>query len=391
MPFRMKKFHKFLSRRRMIQSSVAALAGLAVTPWPSLTDRKKSESPRIPVLHVTDLYHPPQDPDDQLDLLTIAAIPELDLKGVVLDVTQKFLEAAPAGFDIRRDPGFVPVTQLSYLLGRDIPVAMGPVVPLRTPGDTAENRPDREQAGIRLLFETLEASGEPVVITCTGSARVVTAAFNRNPELLRSKVKSVVLNAGATGGTKREWNVGLDPAAYRGLWQSGLPVDWYPCATERSAFDQVNERGTYWKATQEDLFRGMSPSLRAWIAYSFSGSQRGDIIRVLSETVDESLWKEILSGQRNLWSTGSLAMTANRVLARTSQGWRFLPRADAGGLETWPWRLDPIEASVNEEAQVRWQPVKGASRYRLFGRQAGKVYGTAMAEALNALFKSLFA
>jgi len=335
------------------------------------------------------LYHPPQDPDDQLDLLTIAALPELDLQGVVLDITQKFLEAAPAGFDIRRDPGFVPVTQLSYLLGRDIPVAMGPIVPLTSPRDTAVDRPDREQAGIRLLIDTLERSSEPVVITCTGSARVVAAAFNRRPELLRSKVKRVVLNAGATGGTKREWNVGLDPAAYRGVWQSGLPVDWYPCATERTAFDQVNERGTYWKATQEDLFRGISPTLRAWIAYSFSGSQRGDIIRVLSEEVDESVWKRILSGQRNLWSTGSLVITADRVLAQTPEGWRFIPAAEAGGLATWPWRLDPIGASVNEEAQIHWRLAADNRRYRLFGRRAGKAYGTAMAEALNALLKSL--
>ena len=387
----MKKFNAFLSRRQMIRSTAAALAGLALTPWPSPESRWKSGSPRIPVLHVTDLYHPPQDPDDQLDLLTIAALQELDLKGVVLDITRKFLEAAPAGFDIRRDPGFVPVTQLSYLLGRDIPAAMGPIVPLKSPGDTAADRPDREQAGIRLLFDTLEGSSEPVVITCTGSARVVAAAFNRRPELLRSKVRRVVLNAGATGGTKREWNVGLDPAAYIGLWRSGLPVDWYPCATERSAFDQVNERGTYWKAKQEDLFRGISPSLRAWIAYSFSGSQRGDIIRVLSEEVDESVWKGVLSGERNLWSTGSIAMTANRVLGQTSEGWRFIPRSDAGSRETWPWRLDPIEASVNEDAQIHWRLTEGGSRYRLFGRQAGKAYGSAMAEALNALLKSLLA
>lgn len=174
----MKKLNAFLSRRQMIRSTVAALAGLALAPWPSPESRRKSGSPRIPVLHVTDLYHPPQDPDDQLDLLTIAALPELDLKGVVLDITRKFLEAAPAGFDIRRDPGFVPVTQLSYLLGRDIPAAMGPIVPLTSPGDTAADRPDREQAGIRLLIDTLEGSSEPVVITCTGSARVVVAAFN---------------------------------------------------------------------------------------------------------------------------------------------------------------------------------------------------------------------
>ena len=71
---------------------------------------------RIPLVHITDLYHPPQDPDDHFDLATIAALPEFDLRGVILDVTQKFLDPAPAGWDIARDPGYVPVVQLGHIL-----------------------------------------------------------------------------------------------------------------------------------------------------------------------------------------------------------------------------------------------------------------------------------
>ena len=39
----------------------------------------------VPVIHCTDLFHPHDDPDDHFDLATLYAMPELDIKGVVLD------------------------------------------------------------------------------------------------------------------------------------------------------------------------------------------------------------------------------------------------------------------------------------------------------------------
>lgn len=357
----------------------------SLSPSP-LTSKPKAG---IPLLHITDLYHPPQDPDDHLDLLTIVGLPEFDLKGVVLDVTQKFLEAAPSGFDIARDPGFVPVAQLAYLVGRSIPVAMGPTSPLKSPDDPAIDRSAREQAGIAMVLDVLEDSEQPVVVSSVGSARVLAAAFNRRPELVRSKVKAVLLNAGSTGGTKREWNVGLDPAAYVGLWKSGLPIHWYPCATEQGAFNANHERGTFWKASHADLFGNLPQPLCAWIAHSFAGNLRGDIIRTLSEEGRGSEWKTILSGQRNLWATASLVMAAERVLARTPDGWRFVPKSHSANLETWPWRLDAIEATVSEEGQVHWRTTANETDLRLFGRKSEAGFGIAMAEAFNALLTTI--
>jgi hypothetical protein len=337
---------------------------------------------------VTDLYHSPQDPDDQLDLATIAALEEVDLRAVVLDITERFLVPAPEGFDIARDPGFVPVAQLGYLLGRAIPTAMGPTTPLRTPDDDARDRPKREQAGIDLLLETLRTSAEPVVISVVGSARVVAAAFNRAPSLMREKTRYVLLNAGSTSPARREWNVDLDPAAYVGLWRSGLPIHWYPCATERGAFNAKHERGTYWKAAHHDLFEGIPDALRGWFAYGFGGSARGDIIGALRDLGAGAVWEHVLAGSRNVWATASLVMAAGRVLARTPDGWRFVPAAAAAGLDRWPWRLDPITAEADAGAEVRWQLADAGSGAYLFGRREGAAYGTAMTEALNALLRT---
>lgn len=379
-----------VKRRQFIASGLGTIAALnkyfACDPLEIQAERRGG---RIPLVHITDLYHPPQDPDDHIDFATVVALEEFDLRGVILDCTQKFLDAAPAGFDIRRDPGYVPVLQLAHMLGRPIPVAAGPVSPLTSPTDTAADRPLTEQGGITLLLKILEESDEPVVLSLVGSARVLTAAFNRNPGLVRSKTRRVLLNAGSTSGHKREWNVGLDPAAYIGLWKAGLPIDWYPCATERSAFNPDHERGTYWKSTHAVLFRALSPSLRSWFRYAFAGSTRGDHIRVLGEEGEPAVWEKILSDTRNLWTTASLIMAAGRVLCKSPAGWRFLPHTESEGCELWPLSLDPVVVSVNTEAEVQWHLTEGESIVRLFRRQRGVEYGAAMGEALGTLLASL--
>ncbi len=346
---------------------------------------------RIPLVHVTDLYHPPQDPDDQFDLATLLALPELDLRAVILDTTEKFLRPAPAGWDIARDPGVVPVAQAAWLLGRSIPVAMGPLAALGSPADTAEDRPLREQAGIDLLLQTLATAPAPVVISVVGSARVVTAAFNRDPELLRRKVRAVVINAGSTVQRALEWNVQLDPAAFVGLFSSGLPIHWYPCATEKGAFNQVSDRGTHWRAKHEVLLAELAPAWRGWFAYGLTGSARGDILGALATLGRGPVWENVQEAVRNLWSTASLVMAAGRELAQTPEGWRFRTRQEIHEQrwETWELRLDPIDATVSDEGQVEWRIVDEPSHLHLFARKGGIEYGAAMAEALNALLRTL--
>ena len=113
-----------LTRRTMLKTCMVALAALITPTTKASSPKPQRGRQRIPIVHTTDLYHPPQDPDDQIDLATVLALDEFDLQGVVLDITQRFLEGAPNGFDLPRDPGFIPVTQIGYLLGRAIPIAM---------------------------------------------------------------------------------------------------------------------------------------------------------------------------------------------------------------------------------------------------------------------------
>ena len=129
------------SRRRFLVGMGAGLGSLAfrAVRWlrPPAQNKRRPPSSKtakpIPLIHTTDLYNPPQDPDDHVDLATVHALPELDLQAVILDPTRKFLGEL--------DPGFVPVAQMNYLTGRAVPVAAGPSDPLRSPSDTATDRP----------------------------------------------------------------------------------------------------------------------------------------------------------------------------------------------------------------------------------------------------------
>jgi hypothetical protein len=379
-----------MKRRDLLIAIAAAFAGLTpAVRSKTFSTGERTKNGKIPIVHITDLYHPPQDPDDHIDLATVAALIEYDLKGVILDTTRKFLLASPVGFDIQRDPGFIPVVQLGYILGCSIPVAAGPTLPLTRPEDDVVDRLPGEQAGVKLLLDILEECREEVVVSVVGSTRVLTAAYNRSPELVRRKVRSVLLNAGSTAGPKREWNVGLDPEAYVGLWRSGLPIHWYPCATEGGAFNPDHDRGTYWKTTHARIFRDLAPPVRAWFTYAFSSGHSGDIIGALADTDRSGAWDRILSEQRNMWATASLVMGAGRVLANTSQGWRFVPSSSVEGDTIWDWHLDRIEAQVNAKAEVQWRLVEDGGNALLFKRGRGPEFCSAMAEALGALLGSL--
>jgi pyrimidine-specific ribonucleoside hydrolase len=379
-----------MNRRQFLIASAGSLTALRTLRAGAVEQQRNGMGrSKIPLLHITDLYHPPQDPDDHFDLATIAALEEFELRGVILDPTERFLNPSPGSADQQRDPGFVPVSQLAYILGRDIPVATGPKSPLLNARDDAMDRPEAEQAGVRLLLEILERSTSSVVISVVGSCRVITAAFNRNPELLRAQIRAVLLNAGSSGPSKEEWNVGLDSEAYKGLWYSGLPIHWYPCSTERGAFDQDHERGTYWKTTHRVLLDRVSLPMQSWFTYALTNSNRGDIIRVLSEKPSDTTWDDLLAKERNLWSTASLIMSAGRILAKTDEGWRFAAADAKTTAESWPWRLDPIDASVDDHAEVHWNKRADQGNAFIFGRKRGDNYARAMGEALGSLLASL--
>lgn len=348
-----------------------------------------AEPRSVPLIHTTDLFHPPMDPDDHIDLVTTFALDEFDLRAVLLDRAMSESEARLRA----REPGFVPVLQLCFLTGRAMPVAAGPSTPLKSTGDAALDRPRSEQAAVELMLRALRESPSPAYVQVVGSARILMAAFNREPELLRRKVRAVLLNAGSSAENSMEWNVEIDRLAYVGLLRSGLNIDWYPCGgpgpNKVSAFNS-SDRNTFWRIPHKTLFRGLPEPLLAWFVHGLTASSRGDILRALGEEGRGYAAHLVLNDTRNMWSTASMVLAAGRVLAKMPEGWRFVPAGQVpADARTMKLELEPVEVTVSEEGYTRWQPAQGPSHIRLFRRQAGPELDAAMAEALNALLGSL--
>ena len=141
-------------------------------------------------VHQSDLFHPHGDPDDHWDLATVfalAALGNLDLRGLLLDYPPDHR----AG-----DPATLAIAQLGYLTGvTGIPFAIGTDRPL---GHRTETKSDLDgSSAAEWLCQTLQDSPEPITINIVGSCKDVAIAGLSRPDLFRSSCRAVYVNAGA--------------------------------------------------------------------------------------------------------------------------------------------------------------------------------------------------
>jgi len=72
-----------LTRRGALLGAAAAVTAFSAAGAPG-------ERMRVPVIDITDLYHPYQDPGDNFDLIAAYALPEIDVRAIILDPTEVF-------------------------------------------------------------------------------------------------------------------------------------------------------------------------------------------------------------------------------------------------------------------------------------------------------------
>ena len=153
------------------------------------------------MISITDLYHPPEDPGDNFDLVLPYGTTGSTCAASCLDGSIEKREAITAGvvgYPGPRDPGIIPVAQLNAIFGVTVPYGLAPLARMRSLDDRMTDVPRFQQSGIDLLLRLLEDSAEPVHLMSFGSARPIAVAFNRSPGLLREKVARVHLSAGST-------------------------------------------------------------------------------------------------------------------------------------------------------------------------------------------------
>jgi pyrimidine-specific ribonucleoside hydrolase len=343
---------------------------------------------KIPVINVTDLYHPYQDSDDNLDLLLAFGLPEIELLGVILDCHEPFRQkVAPVG-DLDglwadptgpRDPGFVPVLQLNYLFNRNVPCAVAPFTKMRSPDDKMLEAPKFQQQGVELLLRLLSEAKESVHVIVQGSARPLALALNRDEELLREKIKCIHLCMGSTSREFLEWNIALDAHAAVRVLTSNLRVALYPCAVAEGPFS-LGQHNSYWHLETLEWVQNMQPKLKRYLDFVYSRSVRMDFLRAMDEDFAPDTNEERYQQGHHLWTTALWMEMTGRRLVQTSEGCRLL--AGQTGL---PHALRPCRLEVEPDGRFEYTFAE-RSNIALYDRGDPVKVNAALNEAFPALY-----
>jgi hypothetical protein len=399
------------SRRQFLGESALAIVAAPLRfspagPQPQETQPPRS-SQRAPVIDVTDLYHPFEDPGDNLDLVQAHSLPEVDLRAIVLDITDAFrlpvanhpvLWHDPNG---PREPGIIPVAQLNALFSRNVPSAYGPFTSMKSLTDPMTDVPNLQQAGIELILSVLQQSDAPVDIVSFGSARTIAAAFNRDPGLLRRKARRIHVSAGAAtrnyemgkseahnGIPGGEWNVALDPLAFIRLMRSDLPIALYPCADADGAF-AYGEHNTYWNLPDLHFVREIDPRLRNYVIYALGRMLRADFLRALDGTLDEADALDRLNRVHHVWETAIWLNVSGRKVVHRDGAWNIVAGADIReGERVLKNDLRPCVLHVREDGRIAYTLTQEKTNIQIFERGDPHEYEQALRQALPGWWKS---
>jgi pyrimidine-specific ribonucleoside hydrolase len=380
------------SRRNFLRRVAASgAAAIFASETMALAADHPSDVPhrRVPVIDTTDLYHPHQDAGDNFDIIAPYAMPEIDLRAVVLDATEKYRQP-PEG---PRDPGFVPVIQLNSIFNRNVPCATTPYNPMKSPTDKMLDAPRFQQAGIELILNTLRQSAEKVDITIFGSSKSVAAAFNRDPDLLRTKLGRIHLSAGASSPEFLEWNVLLDQQAIVCLLRSDLPIAIYPCATKDGPF-AYGPHNSFYKLPNLKFIADMEPRLRRYLIYAMDQTKRLDFLRVLEEDPPadvqaRAMAKEQAIGKYHaIWETAIWMQIADRRLVqRADKHFRIIPAGEVLASDrVLPNDLRPCQVKVLDNGAYEFQLTSATTNRWIYDRGDPQANEVALCEALPRLY-----
>jgi len=307
----------------------------------------------ISVIYCTDLYHPHDDPDDHFDLLTLFALPEFNIRAIVIDTGERG----------QGRPGVPALKQAMHLTGRSVAYTTGLVRNLKGREDPGMDQPREAQAGVELILKALRESERPVTVFTTGSLRDVAAAFNRDEMLFRDKVHRVYVNAGHSGG-KREWNVDMDPRAYVRLLRSGLPIYWVPCFGEKGY-------ASFWKFKQGDVLTVSPKAVQNFFLYALTKADpaQRDPVKALAEEVPPGVFQELCQQERHMWCTGAFLDAARR------------PHPS--------FTFDQVAVEVHDDGTTRLGQGDGTVKLRTFRVLLPETYAADMTKVLKQLYGAL--
>lgn len=377
----------FASQRIITRCSFAAPPTNGVTHAP------------VPMIHVTDLFRPHNDPDDHWDLATVYALAwqnEVDLLGVLIDYPPP---------QQKTDPDVLAVAQLNYLTGKAVPVMIGSPQWIE-PSDASTHENVVALRGVRAMLKLLQDSPRPVVINILGSCRDIALAGRLEPNLFARKCAAIYLNAGSgtpdiRKAAKLEWNVSLDPRAYAAIFELPCPIYWMPCFETVGApaplASRLDKYGTYYRFAQGDVLPDLSTGVQNYFAYMFLHGRnemqprpqalrpnfRPNWLRYLVGPADTVLQTRIRAMNRNMWCTAGFLDAVGRTV--TPDGKVVPSDTSAASIFT----FDPIQIQCADNGVTEWRSGTSSPARFIFHVHNTSRYTDAMTSALKQLLVKL--
>lgn len=296
------------------------------------------QSKKKPLVVITDCYHPYQDPGDNLDLIHSFALDDVEVRGIILDITDAFRKDTADHPTLWKDPrgpreaGIVPIEQLSYIFNKKIPYGLGPLSLMKSETDKMEDLPPYQNAGIELLLKILREAKEPIEVLSFGSARVLAVAYNREPALLRKKIKRIHLSAGTASKNHElgkdvganmipggEWNVALDVFAFNRILSTPLPIAIYPCAGKDGGFVK-DKNNTYFTLHEMHFLKDLKPELQTYLHYAFEPVKRHDFLKAMEEGALYTRGQKIQFDTFHMWESSIWLLARDLEMVKNKSG-----------------------------------------------------------------------
>lgn len=329
------------------------------------------------LIHITDLYHPHNDPDDHYDLAQVFALHKcgaIDLQHVIIDYPK---------MDDRWAPALASVYQLNDLTGSNVHVTLGADTRLYVgKPELWKEAPISNTQAAETILKILQTSEEKVFITIVGGCLDTAIALERSPETFREKCAGIILNAGSGIPTvEKEWNVMLGLTEYSKIFEAPCPVYWNPCMHSMECWS--GEFGTHYRFLQKKMWQKLSPQLLNYFLYILTHSQNPLFLKVLHETPDPEAVAAYGEMYRDMYCTGSIFDIAGKTV--TTDG-RI---ADKETVSNPVFEYRPVKASPTPEGDTIWEYDETSTDRFMFCVNDTACYDNAMAEALGDLLSTL--
>lgn len=311
------------------------------------------ERSTVKLIYSSDLYFPPDDPDDYFDLATLMTTPGIEVLGIILD--QQLFDRRPES----EGTGAVPLRQMFEITGRRAPYSIGLRHPLRTIDDQGLDQEPSSQKGVEMILDLLEKAEGKVIFLTVGTMRDAAAAFNRNPGLFREKISRLYMNTGIYGFPRGRIDVNLekDRNAFLAIMKSGLPVYWAACFGE-------NNYETYWQADQRMMLEGATMGVQNYFLYAFSkgtgkigaaaGMAIADPVEFLQRPLEQEETAKMYNMTRNMWSTVTFLDAAGLNIYRNERGEYITSHEPVGDFtrEVKPYSFKRLKVFIDDQGRV---------------------------------------